>query len=342
MAKQGVVFFSFNYRVTRFGTFAHPQLSAEDGDGGALANYNHMDQVAALRWVQRNIAAFGGDPSNVTIVGESAGGRSIHSLTTSPQTKGLFARAVVQSGGGGDNVFEGEDLPWLEKLGVAFAEKMGIAPNDPQALARLRALSPEQIVDGVSLATMFRPDEAAVARRTLGRTIADGKVLVDSLEAYRAGKFNHVPMMIGATSDDLGGRMGYMTYGARRAARLVTEEGVPVYYYRFSYVAESARTPTTRGAGHASDIPFFFHTEAVRFGEATTEKDRSVGRIASGYLINFVKTGNPNGPGLPRWPLYEAARDSMLDFSAEGAAVPGPDPWRAELDAAGAVPRPAT
>lgn len=140
LAKKGILFFSFNYRLGRFGIFGHPQLTAETG-AGELANYNHMDQIAALRWVQKNIAAFGGDPANVTIMGESAGGRSIHSLVTSPQTKGLFARAVVQSGGGGDNVAAQSDMASLEALGTAFGETKGIAAGAPQALAQIARLA---------------------------------------------------------------------------------------------------------------------------------------------------------------------------------------------------------
>ena len=191
-------------------------------------------------------------------------------------------------------------------------------------------------MDGLNLEAFFTPGEN-LDRLTLGRATPDSKVVVDSLEAYRAGNFHRVPMMIGATSGDIGGRTGYMSAGARNAARLLTEKGVPTYYYRYSYVAESARTPTTSGAAHASEIPFFFHTEAVKYGNATTERDRAAGRIVSAYLVNFVKTGNPNGSGLPQWPRYEPATNAMLDFSMEGTAVPGPDPWRKELDAAAAA-----
>lgn len=108
LAQQSVMFVSFNYRLGRFGTFAHPQLTAQDPDGGRLGNYGYMDQIAALRWVQRNIAAFGGDPKNVTLVGESAGGMSVNTMVTSPLTTGLFARAIVMSGGNGHNMGSGD------------------------------------------------------------------------------------------------------------------------------------------------------------------------------------------------------------------------------------------
>jgi para-nitrobenzyl esterase len=96
---------------------------------------------------------------------------------------------------------------------------------------------------------------------------------------------------------------------------------VPVYYYRFSYVAESMRTSTTTGASHASDIPFFFNTVNVKYGDATTAKDRGVGKIMSAYLVNFVKTGDPNGSGLSKWRPYTKSNNEMLDFSADGTAL---------------------
>lgn len=334
LAKQGILFFSFNYRLGRFGTFGHPQLTAENADGGMFANYGYMDQIAALKWVQRNIGAFGGDPANVTIVGESAGGMSVHAMVTSPLTKGLFTRAVVQSGAGRSGML-GEATPAsLDKAILAFAQSKGIAADDPKALEKLRALPAEQIVDGLNLATLFSGRQAE--QPTFGSPIADGTIAVDAETAYRTGSFNHVPMMIGATSDDIGGKTGPMVEGARHAARLTTAKGVPTYYYRFSYVAESARTSETKGAGHATDIPFFFNTEAIKYGAATTARDKAAGKATSAYLVNFVKTGNPNGPGLPTWKPYEKATNPMLDISDKGTAVTGPDPWTKELDAAAA------
>lgn len=332
LAKEGILFFSFNYRLGRFGIFAHPQLTAENKESEPLVNFNHMDQIAALRWVQKNIAAFGGDPTNVTIVGESAGGRSIHTLITSPDTKGLFNRAVVQSGGGGDNISQISKLNMIEKMGVTFAESKGIKPNDPNALSKLRALSSEQVVDGLNMSAYFSPS-AQHLLKTFGRVVPDGYVSVDSLAAYQKGTVRPVPLIVGATSDDIGGKTGYMSTGARNAARLMTKVGASVYYYRFSYVGESARTTNTHGATHASDIPFFFKTESFKFGSATTSQDSKLAEMASHYLVNFVKTGNPNGGDLPQWPIYEADNDSMMEFSAEGRAVPGLDPWRKDLDA---------
>ena len=319
------MFVSFNYRVGRFGTFAHPALTRADEDHGLLGNYGFMDQVAALKWVQRNIAAFGGDPANVTITGESAGGMSVHTLVTSPLAKGLFAKAVVMSGGVGGPM-AGSDLAAVEKIGADFAQSKGVAPDDPDALAKIRALSAEQVTDGLNMIALFRP-----GARTFASPFVDGKVAVDGVAAYRSGDFAHVPMMIGATSADIGGKTGFMVAGARSASAMIADKGVPVYEYRFSYVADSVGQP---GAQHATDIPFFFDTTAIKYGDKTTPKDVAIGKAMSAYLVNFARTGDPNGAGLPAWPRYSRATDEIMDFAASGKAEPQKDPWGAEIDAA--------
>ncbi|MFS0774021.1 carboxylesterase/lipase family protein [Sphingomonas sp. 1P08PE] len=315
LAKRGIMVVSFNYRLGRFGTFAHPQLTRADADGGRLANYGYMDQLAALRWVRRNIAAFGGDPANVTIMGESAGGMSVHALLTSPLSRGLFHKAVIQSGGPGAT--PGPSIADAEAIGTAFARSKGIAADDPQALAKLRALPADAVVDGLNLASMApRPG----APLTYSRPVVDGRIAVDPVAAYRSDRFAHMPVMLGATSNDIGGADGYMIGGARDMAALLAAKGVPTYYYRFSYVATSVRTPDTKGAGHATDIPFFFDTAAIKYGAQTTAADRSAGRTASTYLVAFVKQARPEGAGLPAWPRYTAASRPMLDLDTDGGA----------------------
>ena len=330
LARQGVLFVSANYRVGRFGTFAHPQLTAENADGGLLGNYGYMDQLAALQWVRRNIEAFGGDPANVTIVGESAGGMSVHALVTSPLAKGLFAKAVIMSGGDG-GAMGGDGLAAIEKIGVDFAQSKGIAPNDPNALTKLRALSAEDVTDGLNMMAMFSQQ----GPRTFASPFTDGKLAVDAGKAYASGAFEHVPMLIGATSADMGGKTGIMVAGARKAAGAIADKGVPVYEYRFSYVAESVGQP---GAQHATDIPFFFDTTAIKYGDKTTPRDVAMGKTISAYLANFAKTGDPNGSGLPAWPRYTRAADQIMDFSESGRAVAQKDPWGPEIDAAASGP----
>jgi para-nitrobenzyl esterase len=319
LARQGVMFVSFNYRVGRFGTFAHPALTRANEDKGLLANYGYLDQIAALEWVRRNIAAFGGDPANITVIGESAGGGSVHNLLTSPMSQGLFQRAVIMSGGGGKGLGMGSDsLAQAEEKGVALAQANGIARDDPQALAKLRALSAEKVTDGLNLVKMFQG-----ARRTYASPFPDGRIAVDTGAAYAAGKFNHVPVMVGATSDDIGGPTGSMVSGAREVAQVLTDKGVPVYYYMFSYVPESLRM---KGAPHASDIPFFFDTQAVKYAAATTPRDNAMGAAISAYIARFAKTGNPNGGDLPQWRAYSRAEDTQMDLAADGRPAVRRDP----------------
>lgn len=319
LARQGVVVASFNYRLGRFGTFAHPRLTEENADGGRLGNYGIMDQIAGLQWVKRNIAAFGGDPNNVTVMGESAGGMSINMLLTSPEARGLVQRAVVMSGGDGTQL-EPTTPGDVERMGMSFAERQGISKDDPEALAELRALSADQVRGDLSMERLFDGSP-----RDFASPYADGTVVVDQRAAYRAGAFTRVPVMIGATSADLGGRDGFMIAGAREVATVLAGQGVPVYSYRFSYVPGSVDPGT--GAEHATDIPFFLGTERIRYGDDTTARDEDVGRIASAYVVNFARTGDPNGSGLPTWPRYAPATDEILDFTPAGAAVAGRDPW---------------
>jgi para-nitrobenzyl esterase len=330
LARQGVVVVSFNYRLGRFGFFAHPGLTRESGDG-VVGNYGYMDQLAALQWVQRNVAAFGGDPAQVTIIGESAGGMSVNALLTSPLSssngQGLFARAVVLSGGDGGTAMA--PLSFVEQAGVNFAAKKGIAQDDPQALDKLRALPPDEVVDGMNLANRPAGDPP-----TYVGPFADGKLAIDSGRAFQEGRFARVPVMIGATSADIGGKTGFMVAGARSLAGTLAGQGAPVYAYRFSYVAGSVKEP---GAQHATDIPFFFDTAAIKYGPQASARDRAMGKAMSAYLVNFAKRGDPNGAGLPAWPVYARTSDEIMDFAAGGKPVAGKDPWGSEIDAAQAT-----
>ncbi|WP_395394261.1 carboxylesterase family protein [Novosphingobium sp. BL-8A] len=332
LARQGVLFFSFNYRVGRFGIFAHPALTKADQDDGLLGNYGYLDQIAALSWVQRNIEAFGGDPDNVTIIGESAGGMSVHNLVTSPMANGLFDKAVVLSGGDGTPLAD-PDLASAEADGLRFAEGKGIAPDDPEVVAKLRALSADDVVDGLNLAALFAPSDTP---RTFASPFPDGRIAVDQRKAYASAEFREVPMIIGATSDDIGGVTGGMIAGARQISGLVADQGVPVWEYRFGYVATSlsAEGRGEKGAAHASDIPFFLGTQAVKYGDATSERDNEMGRTISAYVANFAKTGDPNGAGLPAWRPRSRQGEAIMDFAPDGSATFGPDPLLSQIEAA--------
>ena len=204
-ARQGIVLVSFNYRLGRFGYFAHPALTRE-GKAGLLGNYGDMDQIAALEWVQRNIESFGGDPHNVTVFGESAGGLSVHTLLTSPLAVGLFQKAIIESGGG-RSLFNGS--PHLheaangkvsgEDAGLAFAAKKGIPGTDAAALRQLRALPADSLVDGLNMASMKQ------AEAIYSGPMIDGKLrLQDPGAAYLAGKQLRIPVVVGATDMDIG------------------------------------------------------------------------------------------------------------------------------------------
>lgn len=219
-AESGVVFVSLNYRLGRFGFFAHPALSAENPDA-PLGNYGFMDQIAALEWVKNNIDKFGGDANNVTLFGESAGGRSVNVMMLSPQAKGLFHKAIVQSGGGrsesiGSVVYldkEGQGgKPSAEQAGVAFASSVGIERGGQQALVELRALPPEKVLSGLNMASMNVP--------TYSGPMIDGKVVVEDDESgFKAGHQMKIPYFIGSNDFEWGFLKDYNPKGAQMIAK---------------------------------------------------------------------------------------------------------------------------
>jgi para-nitrobenzyl esterase len=358
-AKRGILFVSFNYRLGRFGFFAYPALDREN-PGDPHGNYGFMDQIAALQWVRRNIAAFGGDPANVTLFGESAGGGSVLTMMASPLSQGLFQKAIVESGGGRSSaIIPDRTIKDAEVIGVAFAKKAGVSD-----LAELRKLPAEAIVDKMNMATMFG------AASTYSGPMIDGKLVVEPAEiAFRAGREAHIPVMIGANSADIGFVMGntveallqpfsdlekaraaydpdgngkvaqirdelgkdrMMVEPARFIAQTVSAQGQTAYEYRFSYVAESMRAQW-KGAPHATEIPFVFDTVKAKYGKDLTAKDEAIAQATNAYWAAFARSGNPNGAGRPDWPAYKAAKDILMDFT-EAGPVAQADPWKARLD----------
>jgi para-nitrobenzyl esterase len=366
-AKRGVVFVSLNHRLGRFGFFAHPALTRESPNE-PLGNYGYLDQIAALRWVKDNVAAFGGDPGNVTIFGESAGGGSVNTLVVSPLARSLFHKAIVQSGGGrAGGLMTPRTLGEAESVGVALAKLVGVTGDDAAALAALRKVPPADLVRGLNLMTMGQQ------RDTYAGPMIDGKIVTEEPEtAFRAGRQAKVPYVIGANNREFGfmplppaavdgmlarfgadrdevvaaydpdqtGHMGEVGVGvmsdgamvepARLLARLASASGQPTYAYRFSYVASSARKET-RGALHATEIPFVFETVRAKYGDAATAEDEAIAAAANGYWAAFARTGDPNGEGRPRWPAYSEKDDVILELAVGGPAAK-PDPWKARLD----------
>ena len=377
-AKHGVVLVSLNYRLGRFGFFAFPALSREHADE-TKGNYAYMDQIAALHWVKRNIAAFGGDPNNVTIFGFSAGGVSVHSLLASPMARGLFHKAIAESGGSRDSVLtarpmreDGVDPNYpvsAETIGLQFAHSIGIEGTDQAALAKLRALSAEEVLRGAPA----QPGGNAPSYETT--PILDGKLITETAEtAYKARHQPRVPLLLGSNSADTAGNRIKATtkeqlfarYGqwsaqakaaydpdgsadlaalvakanddfgqaepARFAANAFAANGSPVYLYRFSYVHTATREQGRAGAPHGGEIAFVFDTLSAGRGGAPTPEDRAVARMAHAYWVNFAKAGDPNGPGLPAWPRHDPSKDLIFDFRADGSAGAAPDPRKARLD----------
>jgi para-nitrobenzyl esterase len=373
-ARKGLVLVSFNYRLGRFGYFAHPALTA--AGEGPVGNFGLMDQHAALQWVKRNIAAFRGDPDQVTVFGESAGGMSITDLMGAPAARGLFRRAAIMSGGGrGPEPLRrmSEDLPDLpsaETIGVNFARANGITSDGAEALKALRALPAPTVAKGVSLAELFAGPQAGPPTWT--GPFQDGVTLVGANPDLLArGAMATMPVMVGATGADIGflaarskdelfglfgadrdkaraafdpsgdaplakltqtvGRQSFMTEPARYLASEMTAAGQPAWHYRFSYVAQSMRREW-QGAPHATDIPYIFDTVAAKYGDKLKPEDEAIARAFHAYLVNFAKTGDPNGAGLPAWPRYEPKTDALLDLTMDRGPVVGPDPLKPQLD----------
>jgi len=376
--KQGVVLASINYRLGRLGFFAFPALSKENPNE-PKANYAYMDQIAALQWIQKNIAEFGGDPNNVTIFGESAGGVSVHSLLTIPAAKGLFQKAIIESGGGRDGVLTGRPIHKenadanypvsAATIGINFAKRFNIEGTDAAALAKLRTLSAAEIVDdGQETAGQGGP-------ATYSGPILDGKLVVETAEsAYKAGRQPRVPLIIGSNSaevpagfvnasskEDLVSQFGsvkdeftaaYDADGnsefakmltivntdkvwaepARFTARAFVVKGAPAYLYLFSYVPVSLQERMKYGASHGSEIPYVFDNLTERNGFTVAPKDKEVAKMMNNYWVNFAKTGDPNGNGLPKWPVYDEKKNEVFEFRQDGSAGSGPDVRKARLD----------
>ena len=363
LARRGVVVVTINYRLGRLGFFAHPALSAEAGGKALVGNYGLADMVAGLEWVRDNISAFGGDPGNVTVFGESAGGAAVLRLMIAEPARGLFHRAVVQSGLGRDEgtpVFQDrKGRSTLEDRGVAFAESLGLAGatvDQLRAVPAGRLLSPPPSFYGGDLLVIDAYD-------------GGGLVGEDVESAFAAGIQAPVPLIIGSNSDEFGGiRPGDMSpyrevdaaltqaerealqaaYGgvegydigvvsdlafnepARRLARLHARAGHPTWLYRFDVVA-AAMPGAPSAAPHGSERPYVFDNLSAA-GWPVGDRDRRAATLMADYWTGLAKTGDPNGDGRPVWPEYRAMPGQLLMFGNDGpVAGPVPDADRLDL-----------
>jgi para-nitrobenzyl esterase len=308
LAQKGAVVVTLNYRLGPFGFLAHPALAAESPHHAA-GNYGLLDQIAALQWVQRNIARFGGDPSRVTIFGESAGGMSVGSLIASPLAKGLFQRAILESGTGVGTGVASRDT--ARAVALRFADSLGVYGVGPDAAAHLRALNPDTVL-AASL-HLGPPGEPRFW------PVVDGWVLPHAVDsALLRGAANIVPVIVGSNRDEGDEWMGAPT---RTFARLISARGAPTYVYMFSRVGDDSAN-RARGAYHSAEITFVFgRPHPLQTSAGSTPYDSTVAEAMSDYWVAFATSGNPNGPPaagkLPRWPRYESRTDALLELGPE-------------------------
>ncbi len=329
LAQKGVIVVTFNYRLGVFGFLAHPELTAESPHR-ASGNYGLMDQIAALRWVRENIAAFGGDPERITVGGQSAGAGSLHHLLVSPEARGLFHRAIAQSGPWRRSA-SSPTLTDAEEQGRKFAEAIA-APS----LADLRALSAEELF------SLYQ------AREFRFRPIVDGWIVPDQVTAiHERGEQIDVPLLTGWTADESSSQAGYGVTTAEKFKAQIEKDFGPrapallaLYPTATDTEASEAQKQQRRDAaradlfwwtqlradhGRAHDWAYFFdraipwpeHPEYQAFhsGELPytfnnlrlmnrpwEDVDRRLADQVSSYWVNFIERGDPNGPGLPAWP----------------------------------------
>ena len=308
LAQKGAVVVTLNYRLGPFGFLAHPALAAESSHH-ASGNYGLLDQIAALQWVKRNIARFGGDPSRVTIFGESAGGFSVGSLIASPLAKGLFQRAILESGTGiGAGISSREDA---RAVAFRFADSLGVHGIRADAAAHLRALSPDTIL-AASL-HLGPPGSPAFY------PVVDGWVLPHAVDSTLAtGAANVVPVIAGTNRDEGDEWMGAPT---RTFARLMSARGAPTYVYMFSRVGDDSAN-RARGAYHSAEITFVFgRPHPLQPSAGSTAYDSTLAEAMSDYWVAFATSGDPNGPPtagkLPRWPRYSSSTDALLEIGPQ-------------------------
>jgi para-nitrobenzyl esterase len=350
LAARGLVVVTINYRVGILGFFTHPELTAES-EQHASGNYGLLDAVAALQWVRKNIAAFGGDPNRVTVAGQSAGAAAVHALTAAPLAKGLFQRAIAESGSGVNR--PSRPLADAERDGVKYAEAK------KSSLKELRAMAAKDLtsVSGVR----FGP-------------IVDGWLLpADAAEIFSKGKQNDVPTLTGLTADEGSASPTYgklkvdefkkqagQRFGESAGAFLklypseddaqsglsqkqsARDQGTVSMYLWAANRAKTAKTSAytyyfSRGipwpeqpqyaAFHTSEVPYVFGNLKL-LNRPWTAVDRRLSSLMSAYWVNFVTTGDPNGKGLPRWPAFEPNSRSTMELGEKCAPRPVADDAR--------------
>lgn len=316
---QGVILITVNSRLGPFGYFSHPAL-ANESDKKTSGNQGTLDLIASLQWVKDNITAFGGDPDNVTIFGESGGGSKVLSCMASPLAKGLFHRAVIQSGSRSSSPAGTTTRENAEAAGERVAAKLGVAAGD-DALAKLRAKTWEEVLAA----------SAAADVRYAANLSIDGWVLPTSVnEAFAKGQQTDVPLIVGANEGEVG------EFAASIPALAASHQSVPskAYVYNFSFLPKGWRTPGCY-AFHGLELTYVFghvpgglHAETTKFlgssAQCQTSRDPEAGpedMLVAKHSVtiwsHFAKTGNPSVPGLIDWPAYTPEGDQYLDINVD-------------------------
>jgi para-nitrobenzyl esterase len=346
IATKGIVFVSFNYRVGVIGFMSHPELSSESPNK-VSGNYGLLDQIAALQWVKKNIEAFSGDPQKVTIAGQSAGSMSVCSLVASPLAKGLFRGAIAQSGGILTN-FMNWNYGNAEKAGVSFMQKVKAAN-----IAELRKKSAEELFaaagggmgfapvnDGyvlpVDIFSAFRNGQFNDVTMLAGWVTGDGSLMgtqkmtsekykQQNVERFgdKAGEF--VKLFPGNNDEEIVASLkksSMMQFAALPSYLLAEFSKNKVFIYEFSHVPVDKPDFPNYGAFHTSEVPFALNTLHL-WKRPWRKVDFDVEKTMNQYWVNFVKTGNPNGEGLPKWTNYDKSAGSIMEIGDQAQLIPG-------------------
>ena len=345
LAAKGPVIVTFNYRLGSLGFFAHPDLAKEAGHGGS-GNYGMMDAIAMLQWVKRNIAAFGGDPNNVTVAGESAGAIMVGALVGSPQAKGLFNRAIAESGGWmglmmgrmrSSQTAEADGVKAMQSLGVSTIAELRTKPLNDLALPGNAGL----VIDGylipedtsltfqagkqnaVDVLTGSNKDEAnfgicpGAGGRGGGQAMTADTFRMNAQRRFGDAASDYLKLYPVMSDEDA--RLAAhtacadeITWNMRQWAAAQASKGKKAYTYFFTRVQTVNGQPSPQGATHTSEISFAWNNPKGQANQTWNDVDTKLADQMSSYWVNFISKGDPNGSGLPHWPEVKSLSTSKV------------------------------